>query len=421
MTQTTDRQSRSTSRLGVNRGVSTARGASTDRYCTEMVAPVARERLRISPRSAMLSVAVFGATLGVLALVAAAQRVIGWVLVAATLAGLLHPLASLLQRRMPRALATGVVMLALVGTLGAVGYGLVDDLQRQTRRLQQAGPERARQVEQSERFGELARDIKLAERTDRFLQQLPQRLQGGKPAEALRAAATRGVAFLATAVLTVFLLQHGPGLARAARNQVHDRARRERLETLSVAVYRRAFAYAQSSLAMSLAAGLAAYLAARLARVPGPAALGVWVGLWDLVPLAGALVGALPIVALAAVASGERAIVVALFVVAYQAVENLLVQRSVERSSVRVGPFVTLTAGLVGLELSGVAGALLAVLAATIAVTVADELADRPASAEPGYATRSSPPAGAGGTGPGLRPEPVDPEARPDGPGRTTG
>ncbi len=317
----------------------------------------------------------FGATLALLAVVAASERVIGWILVAATLAGLLHPLVSLVARRMPRALATAVVILTLVGTLGAVGYGLIDDIQRETRRLQQAGPERARQIEASDRFGEVARTVRLGERTDRFLQDLPERLRGGSAAEALRAAATRGVAFLATGVLTIFFLQHGPRLARAGRDQLRDPARRARLNTLAVGVYRRAFGYASSSLAMSLAAGLFAYLAARLADVPGPAAFGVWVALWDLVPLAGALIGAMPIVVLAATSSGERSIVLIVAFVVYQAVENLLVQRSVERSTVRVGPFVTVAAGLVGLELSGVAGALLAVLAATIVVTAADELA----------------------------------------------
>ena len=348
---------------------------ATGRYCTEMVAPTPRERLRVSPRSAVLSVVVFGATLALLAVVTASQRVIGWILVAATLAGLLHPLVSLVARRVPRALATGAVMLVLAGTLGAVGYGLVDDVQRETRRLQQAGPERARQIESSERFGDIARDLRLSERTNRVLQSLPERLRGGTTAEALQAAATRGVAFLATGVLTIFFLQHGPRLARSASRQVHDPARRERLRTLAVAVYRRAFGYASASLVMSLAAGLAAYLVARLANVPGPAAFGVWVGLWDLVPLAGAMVGALPIIVLAASTSGERALVVTVAFVVYQSMENLLVQRSIERSTVRVGPFVILAAGLVGLELSGVAGALLAMLAATIAITAADELA----------------------------------------------
>jgi predicted PurR-regulated permease PerM len=352
-----------------------------------MVAPIpreppARERLRISPRSAVLSVAIFGATLALLAVVAAAQRVIGWILVACTLAGLLHPVVSLLARRVPRALATGIVMLTLVGTAGAIGYSLVDDIARETRRLQEAGPERAAEIERSERFGDLARDARLAERTDRFLRELPARLRGGTTAEALQAAATRGVAFLATGVLTIFFLQHGPRLARAARNQVRDPGRRERLETLAVAVYHRAFSYATSSLAMSLAAGLAAYLAARLAEVPGPAALGVWVGLWDLVPLAGAFIGALPIVLLAAATSGERSLVLIAAFVAYQVMENVLVQRSVERATVRVGPFVTIAAGLVGLELSGVAGALLAVLAATIVLTTVDQLSE-PALKEP--------------------------------------
>jgi len=90
-----------------------------------MVAPIPRERLRISARSAVASVAIFGATLALLAVVAASQRVIGWILVAATLAGLLHPLVALVARHMPRALATAIVMLILVGTVGAVGYGLV--------------------------------------------------------------------------------------------------------------------------------------------------------------------------------------------------------------------------------------------------------------------------------------------------------
>jgi predicted PurR-regulated permease PerM len=345
-----------------------------------MVAPIpreppVRERLRISPRSAVLSVAIFGATLALLAVVAAAQRVIGWILVAGTIAGLLHPLVSLLARRMPRALATAIVMLTLVGGAGAIGYGLVDDVASQTRRLQQAGPERAAEIERSDRFGNIARDMKLAERTDRFLKQLPARLRGGTPAEALQAAATRGVAFLATGVLTIFFLQHGPRLARGARNQVRDPGRRQHLDALAVAVYHRAFAYATSSLTMSLAAGLFAYLAARMAEVPGPAALGVWVGLWDLVPLAGAFIGAVPIVVLAAATSGERAVVLVMTFVLYQVIENVLVQRSVQTSTVRVGPFVTIAAGLVGLELSGIAGALLAVLAATIALTILDQLA----------------------------------------------
>jgi predicted PurR-regulated permease PerM len=322
-----------------------------------------------------MAVAALGVTLALLRVIDASKRVIGWILVAGVLAGLLHPVVSRLQRHMRRGLAVGLVMLGLVVTAGAVVYGLVDDVRTQTSRLQEAAPERARQLEQSKRFGEVARDIHLEERTRRFVDEVPERLRGGTPAEAIRAAATRGVAYLATGVLTVFFLLHGPRIARAALDQLRDPARRARMQGVVRNVYGRAFGYAGASLTMALAAGLFAYALARTADVPGPAPLAIWVGLWDLVPLAGVVVGGGPIVGLAAVVSGDRAIVLALAFAAYQLVENLVVQRRVEAATVRVGPFLTLVAGLVGLELSGVAGALLLVLATTIAVVAADEVA----------------------------------------------
>lgn len=65
--------------------------------------------------------------------------------------------------------------------------------------------------------------------------------------------------------------------------------------------------------------------------------------------------------------------------VAYELAETLVLQRWVERHSVRVGPFLTVVAGFAGLELYGIGGALVAVLAATMAVAVVDELVDEAA------------------------------------------
>jgi predicted PurR-regulated permease PerM len=334
-----------------------------------------RERLRLSPRSVVVAVAMFGATLALLAVVAAARRVIGWILVAAVAAGLLHPLVTFLARRMPRGVAVLVVMTVLLASTGAVVYGLVDDLQRETRRLQEAAPQRAQRLERSPRFGKLARDLKLAERTRTFVTDIPERLRGGTPAEALQAAATRGVAFLATGVLTIFFLLHGPRIARAGLRQVGDPGRRARFRSLGLRVYERAFGYAGANLTMAVAAGLFAFALARWADVPGPAPLAVWVGLWDVVPVAGAFVGAAPIVALAAVASGGKAVVLVIAFVGYQMVENLAVQRRVEAATIRVGPFLTLVAGLVGIEISGVAAALILVLAVTMVMVAVEELA----------------------------------------------
>lgn len=350
----------------------------------------ARPKLRLTPRSVLVAIGMFGLTLAALGMVAASRRVIGWILVAATLAGLLHPLVTRLQGPLRRrGVAVLLVMATVVGGTAAVIYGLVDDVQRETRRLQQAAPERAHDLEQSERFGKLARDFKLEERTKQFVDNVPERLRGGTPADALRAAGSRGVAFLATTVLTIFFLFHGPKLARSGLAQMRDDDRRARARALFVAVYGRAFGYASAALVQAVAAGLFGFALARAADVPGAAPLGIWLGLWDLVPLAGAVVGALPIVLLAAVVSGAKATALTLAFLAYQLVENMLVNRPVQRATVRVGPFLTLAAGLVGLELSGVAGALLGMLAVTVAVAAADEIPAtlklfRPGSVETG-------------------------------------
>lgn len=341
-------------------------------------------RLRLTPRSAVTAVVLFGLTLVFLRLVSSSQRVLGWVAVAASLAALLTPAVDLLGRRISRGLAAGLVALAGLGLLVGTGYGAVDDVLRQARAVERAAPQEAARLERSERFGQLARDADLSRRVGRFVDEVPERLRGGSTAEALRAAATRGVAFLATGVLTIFFLLHGPGIAAAAGRQVHDPERRARATHVAASAYRRAFGYARGTIAMAALAGLLAYAAAQVADVPGPVPLALWVALWDVVPILGAVVGALPIVALSAIGEPREGLALAGLFLAYQVFEVMVLQRNLERSTIKVGPFLTVLGGFVGLELYGLGGALLTVLAVAIVASVADELASSPLLG-PGY------------------------------------
>jgi predicted PurR-regulated permease PerM len=316
----------------------------------------------------ILAVAMFGATLAVLRVLAAAQRVVGWILVAAAIAGLLHPLVTRVERRLPHGLAVAVVFAAAVGCVGVIAYGTVDGIVREMRHLQEAAPREAARLERDGPFREAAHDAHLADRVEELVRDVPERLRGGTPAEAVRAAATRAVAFLATGILALFLLLHGPRMARAGAAQIRDGRRRERVEQVAMAVFHRGFGYARGAIAMAALAGLTAYALASAADVPGPAPLGLWVALWDLVPVVGAVLGALPIVLLAAAVSTGKAVGLAVAFVAYQAAETLLLQRWVEQRSVRVGPFLTVAAGVIGLEGYGIGGALVALLAVTLAV-----------------------------------------------------
>lgn len=338
------------------------------------------ERLRLTPRSAVTAVVLLGITLVLLRVVAASQRVLGWVLAAAAIAGLLHPLVAALARRLPRGLAVAVVGIGAAASVGFVAYNLVDGIVGEMNRLEQAAPAAARRVEAKGRFADVARDLHLAERTRRFVEEAPERLRGGTPAEALRSAATRGVAYLATGVLALFFLLHGPRLAAGAAAQVHDEARRERLKRVAESAFTRGFGYARGTVAMAAMAGLVAFGLGSAAGVPGVAPLAVWVALWDVVPVMGAVVGALPIVVLAAAADPDRGLLLAAAFVAYQLFETLLVQRWVEERTIRLGPFLTVAGGFAGLELYGVGGALMAPLILATAVAALAEVApDEPA------------------------------------------
>ena len=334
------------------------------------------ERLRVSTRSIALLVVLVGLTLLVLRTVSSASRVIGWMLVAAAVAGLLHPLVARLERRgWPRGRA--VLLMAFGGLLlvGLTTYRVVDDVRRGTERLQEAAPAAAAELEESDRFGDLATTVKLRERTDAFVRDLPTRLRGGTAADAFRAGATRGVAFLTTSVMTLFLLLHGPRLAAAGLRQIGDERRRARVATIAEAAYDKAFGYAGASIGVAMLAAWVAYAAATAADVPGAAPLALWVGVWDLVPIVGAFVGALPIVILAAVAEPWHGWALGAVFLAYQLFEDFGVQPWVERRTMRLGPFLTVAAGFAGLELRGLPGALIAVLAVATAAAALDEVA----------------------------------------------
>lgn len=338
-------------------------------------APPARERLRLSNRSIVVAVGMLGLTLVALRMVSAATRVLGWVLVAMILAALLHPLVAALDRRLPRGLAVITVALGLVAVVVLVTYGAVDDLQSELERLQEAAPEAAAELERSGSLREFATEFELSERVRRFTEELPQRLRGGDAADALRAAATRFVAFLATGVLTIFLLLHGRRILAAGAEQVRDEGRRRRLDRVATNAYRRARRYVGATIVRAALIGLVTAAVCRLAEVPAATVLGLWVALWCLVPLLGLLVGAVPAVLLATAASTGRGLALAGIFVVLQVLDGVLFQRRIEGRSLRVGPVLSLLAGMLGFELYGVGGALVCWVLVVMVVAVADELA----------------------------------------------
>jgi predicted PurR-regulated permease PerM len=109
-------------------------------------------------------------------------------------------------------------------------------------------------------------------------------------------------------------------------------------------------------------------------------------GVFDLVPLVGATIGALAAIGVAFATQGVTAGIIMIVVnVVYQQFENHVLQPIVYRRTVELSAFVVLVAVLIGGALLGILGALVAIpIAGSIQVIVRELLATRK---EPGTGT----------------------------------
>jgi predicted PurR-regulated permease PerM len=120
--------------------------------------------------------------------------------------------------------------------------------------------------------------------------------------------------------------------------------------------------YVLGNLAISVIAGATVGISLWILGVPYAAALAVFMGVCDLVPLVGATVGALAAIGVAFAAQGVTAGIVMIVVnVVYQQFENHILQPIVYRKTVQLSAFLVLVAVLIGGELMGVLGALVAI------------------------------------------------------------
>lgn len=326
--------------------------------------------MRVSVRSALAVMFVLALTVLILEIARDSEHVISWVLVAAALAGLVAPVVDFGSRWLPRGLSVLFVVLAGLGAVGFVGYRLVNDVAQETHSLQRLAPRRAAQLEKN---SDLLRQLQFQKRVQGFVNDIPKRLTGGSAAKVLESAATRGVAFLAGLILTIFFLIYGPRIFRSGIDQIGDPIQRLRVERVITRGAHRGLEYARIKVLEAIIEGFIAYAVARAAGVPGPAALGVWVALWTVLPVAGVLVGAVPIVLFAGADSLTRAVVVALVFVAIGTAEYRLAS-VVERETLHVGSFLIVFAAFSGLELDGLTGALLGVLGVVVLAAIFDEL-----------------------------------------------
>jgi predicted PurR-regulated permease PerM len=119
--------------------------------------------------------------------------------------------------------------------------------------------------------------------------------------------------------------------------------------------------YVTGNLLISLIAGTATTIVLLVLGVPFALALGLLVAILDLIPLAGATLGATVVTLVALTDSATSGIVVLGFTIVYQQLENHLIQPLVYGRTIALSPLAILVSVLIGAEVAGVIGALSAI------------------------------------------------------------
>jgi predicted PurR-regulated permease PerM len=183
------------------------------------------------------------------------------------------------------------------------------------------------------------------------------------PGETLTRAAravTGGLAGIGVAlVLTLYLLMDGRRTCEWLVAFV-PRAHRGRMQETVTAAHRVAAAYVKGNVITSVLCAACTWIVLALLGVPAALVLGLLAGICDFLPVIGFILSAVPAVLLGATVSPIVAAAVAAFFVLYNVVENYYIQPRVYGRELQMSDLAVIAAFLVGAELGGVLGGLVA-------------------------------------------------------------
>ena len=304
------------------------------------------------------------------------KRIVGLVVIAAFFAIILNPLVDAVTRlRLRRSIATTIVFLLGVGAFAAMIYTFV-------RPIYDAGQNFARDipgfVERAQhgqgKVGELIKRFDLEQKVKENAPKLQEALRnaGGPAVRTAQKVASGLVALLTILVVSFLMLLEAPTIISSFLSLLSPE-RSLQVRRIGQDVARAVTGYMAGNLLISLIAGLLTYVSLKILGVPFAGVLGLWVGFADLLPLVGATVGAVPTIVIAFLQSTGAGIAMLIIYIVYQQLENHFISPVIMSRTVKLSPLLVLLSALVGVELAGFVGALLAIPAAgAIQVVVRD-------------------------------------------------
>jgi predicted PurR-regulated permease PerM len=343
--------------------------------------------VRVEARTVLNVLLIVLAFAVVLEMIWLSREVLTWILVALFLAIALNPAVDFFQRHgiKRRGYAAALTLVLLLLGLAALGSLFVPTLVREANDFVGAVPGYVEDVSEGRGpLGDLDRKYDIVDRVREAVQ------KGGAAGvlglSGTAVSITKGiitaiVAVVTIAFMTFFMLLEGPRWVERFFALLPEPSQ-ERWRRVGGDVYKTIGGYVTGNLLISIIAGVATTLLLLATGVSFAVALGLLVAILDLVPLAGATLAAILVTTVAFIDQGwVVGLIVLVFFIIYQQLENHVLQPLVYSRTVQLSPLAILISVLIGAKLAGVLGALGAIpVAGTVQVLFQEWLRSRRAS-----------------------------------------
>ena len=329
------------------------------------------------PRSILTALGVVLAVVAAVEFMLLAQAGLTLVMVALFLALALNPAVEFAQRRgLGRASAVGAVYVVALAILALLGAVFIPPLVDQISKLIDALPGLVDDLTKGHGpLGFLERKYQVVERvrcatTGQSANGLLG--QAGSALTAVKGIAATVVGSIIIAFLTFFMLLEGPEWRRRCIELIPEHHRGV-VERIGAGVYRSVGGFVTGNLVASLLAGLVATIIMLVTGIPYAVPLGLFVAIIELVPYIGPVVATVIVTAVALTVGTVSALVALGLLLAYHVVEGHTLRPFLYGRAVKLSPLAVLVAILLGTEIAGILGALLAIpVAGSIQVVIAE-------------------------------------------------
>lgn len=304
------------------------------------------------------------------------RTVIGWMMIALILALALDPVVTWLEhQRIRRGVAVlAVFFVGIAGMAGAVA-SFIPMVVEQTRAMVASAPHMLETLQHQPLFDRIDQQFDIVARargalTDDIGTALEYLFSFG------RRVFTGVLATVTIAVLCAFMLLFGRHLVQGGLDLIEPE-QRSRFATMMQRIRRSVGGYVLGALIIASIGGVVTTVALLLIGVPYFLALGLMMIVLGLIPFIGAAVGGVMIIGTSFVTAGTTAgIIAAVVFLAYQQLENHVLQPFVQRRTIQMNPLLIVMSMLIGTTLLGILGALLALPAAGAIHVVVSDVAD---------------------------------------------